>query len=75
MKPLRLIWVVILLGLLGQTSLAVDDELARVESILQEMTPAQKVGQLFMVGLYGTEMTEDARELITRYRPGLSCAV
>ena len=71
MKPVHLIWVVILLGLFGQTSLALDDELARVESILQEMTLAQKVGQLFMVGLYGTEMTEDARDFITRYQPGL----
>ena len=70
MKPVHLIWVVILLGLFGQTSLALDDDLARVESILQEMTLAQKVGQLFMVGLYGTEMTENARDFITRYQPG-----
>ncbi|MFZ4826298.1 MAG: glycoside hydrolase family 3 protein [Phototrophicaceae bacterium] len=71
MKPVHLLLLAILIGLLGgRSSFALEDESALVESLIQEMTLAQKVGQLFMVGLYGTEMTEDARDFITRYQPG-----
>ena len=74
MKLTRLIWLVtiMVMCLPRQGSFAVDDpQVAQtVEQLLQEMSLAQKVGQLFMVGLYGTEQTEDAQAFITHYQPG-----
>jgi len=43
---------------------------ARVESLLQTMTLEEKAGQLFMVSLYGRELTEAGKNLIRDYHPG-----
>jgi beta-N-acetylhexosaminidase len=41
-----------------------------VERIMAAMTLEQKVGQMFIVGLYGPNLTEDGQQFLARYQPG-----
>ncbi len=42
----------------------------RAEQLLQKMTPAQRVGQLFMVGTPATGLSQDALTAVRRYHVG-----
>jgi len=39
----------------------------RIETILEEMTLEQKIGQCIVIGMSGTVITNDLREAILRY--------
>lgn len=43
---------------------------SELESLLARMTLEQKVGQMFMVGLWGTVITEDGARFLREYQPG-----
>ncbi|MBN2471858.1 MAG: hypothetical protein JXN59_14140 [Anaerolineae bacterium] len=43
---------------------------ARVDDILRQMTTAQKVGQMFMVSLWGEILTLDGADFLSNYQPG-----
>ena len=45
-------------------------EVDPVEKILQSMTLEEKVGQMIMVGVYGTEMNPDINYLMNEYKVG-----
>lgn len=42
----------------------------RVEALLSQMTLRQKVGQMFMVGLYGQVLNEPGRDFLREWQPG-----
>lgn len=42
----------------------------RLPSLLDTLTLEQRVGQMFMVSLYGTELTEVGRDFLHRWQPG-----
>lgn len=42
----------------------------RVDNLLQKMTLEQKVGQMFMVSISGTRMTDSNERLLQEYHPG-----
>jgi len=67
----NLILVIILLFGVGIQSASADD-LYDAETLLQSMTPEEKVGQLFLVTFEGTAVEEDTEiyELITQYHIG-----
>ena len=46
------------------------EEVERVESLIASMTLEEKVGQMFMVNIYGTELAERGTAFITDYHPG-----
>lgn len=46
------------------------EEAQRVENLLASMTLEEKVGQLFMVSIYGRRLPEAGELLITQYHPG-----
>lgn len=50
----------------GQT----DEEKKQDEDILAGMSLEEKVGQLFMIGVQGTEMTPETQELLETIHPG-----
>ena len=41
-----------------------------VEEILQSMTLAEKIGQMVMIGVHGTEINDDSRYMLTQYHIG-----
>lgn len=43
---------------------------SRVDQLLAEMTLEEKVGQMFMVDLYGTALNEPGRLLLEEWKPG-----
>ncbi|MBN1283920.1 MAG: hypothetical protein JXB47_00825 [Anaerolineae bacterium] len=43
---------------------------ARIEDLLAAMTPEQRVGQMFLVTLWGEELSAASRRLIETYAPG-----
>ena len=43
---------------------------SQVDDLLARLTLEQKVGQMFIVGLYGPTMNEPAREFLTTMQPG-----
>ncbi|HLA43797.1 MAG TPA: glycoside hydrolase family 3 N-terminal domain-containing protein, partial [Aggregatilineales bacterium] len=47
-----------------------DADIQRVENLLATMTVEQKVGQMFMVSLFGHGMTEQGEDLLRTYQPG-----
>ncbi len=46
------------------------DTMSRVDELMANMTMKQKVGQLFMVTLFGTELLETNEAFIYEYQPG-----
>ncbi len=42
----------------------------QLPSLLDTLTLEQRVGQMFMVSLYGTELTEVGRDFLERWKPG-----
>lgn len=42
----------------------------RTDAILARMTPAEKIGQLLMIGVHGTEMDADSRFMLSEYAVG-----
>ncbi|WP_224243292.1 glycoside hydrolase family 3 protein [Hyalangium gracile] len=46
---------------------------ARVDSLLSSLSLEARVGQLMMVGFYGTEVDEDVEDLVRGYRVGGVC--
>ncbi len=43
---------------------------AHVNAIMASMTLEQKVGQMFLVGLFGPNITDDGRHFLQTYQPG-----
>ena len=78
-RPYILPLLLILIMFLGSGSptkvLAQDTEAdldAAVEAVFNQLTPAERVGQLFLVSFQGTEVGADSEiaELIQQYRVG-----
>ena len=65
----RINWIGILLLLLAATSLHAQ-ETEDVESIIDSMSLEHKVGQMFMVTLHGSALTEVGAEHLRRWQPG-----
>ena len=42
----------------------------RADAILARMTPAEKIGQLLMIGVHGTELNADSRFMLSEYAVG-----
>lgn len=42
----------------------------RVEVILKQMTPAEKVGQMVMIGVQGTQINDDSLYMLNEYNIG-----
>ena len=42
----------------------------RADAMLARMTPAEKIGQLLMIGVHGTELDEDSRFMLSEYAVG-----
>ena len=42
----------------------------RANAMLARMTPAEKIGQLLMIGLHGTELNDDSRFMLSEYAVG-----
>ncbi len=42
----------------------------RADAILARMTPAEKIGQLLMIGVHGTELNDDSRFMLSEYAVG-----
>ena len=42
----------------------------RADAILARMTPAEKIGQLLMIGVHGTELNADSRFVLSEYAVG-----
>jgi beta-N-acetylhexosaminidase len=61
--PLLLLLLVFITPVYAQQSSPVDD-------ILSRLTLEQKVGQMFIVGLYGPTMNEPARDFLITMQPG-----
>lgn len=73
---LVVIWPLVTSTLLqnGRSTQALDpsqqDIQQRVDDLIAEMTSRQKVGQLFMVTLFGTQLTDSNAAFIAQYQPG-----
>lgn len=48
----------------------VEEKIDPVEKILQSMTLEEKIGQIIMIGVYGTEMNDDVKFLLNQYKFG-----
>lgn len=46
------------------------EQVARVDALIAQMTLEQKVGQMFMVNIYGKALGDRGREFISTYQPG-----
>lgn len=53
----------------AQTDASIPPE-ERVERILSAMTPAEKVGQMLMIGVHGTALNADSRFMLSEYAAG-----
>ena len=42
----------------------------RADAFLARMTPAEKIGQLLMIGVHGTELNDDSRFMLSEYAVG-----
>ncbi|MBQ4422343.1 MAG: glycoside hydrolase family 3 protein, partial [Schwartzia sp.] len=42
----------------------------RVEAVLSHMTLAEKIGQMVMIGVHGTELNDDSRFMLSEYAVG-----
>jgi beta-N-acetylhexosaminidase len=62
------------LGVLGILAVSLSFSPTRaqddIDSLLANMTLEQKVGQMFLASLYGTQMTEVGRDFLQQYQPG-----
>jgi len=56
--------------LLGGRAQAQDEAVDRVETILAGMSLEQKIGQMFLVGLYGPILTYDGADFLREVQPG-----
>ena len=70
-----MLWVVLLASLTGavraqQQHVAPAGTADRVEARLARMTLEQKVGQMFLVGLYGPIITQDGAQFLREVQPG-----
>jgi len=54
-------------GIAGRTTRAQENE---IEALLRTMSPIQKVGQLLMIGIDGTELTPTLADVPQRHQPG-----
>jgi len=74
MHKIALILLIWLIASLMPTSISHQQTIAQqsmdIETIISEMTLRQKVGQLFMVNLYGTQLSTADIELLTTVQPG-----
>lgn len=72
----KFVWLMLLFTLLLPSTTAQQDtqenltDTARVEQILEDMTLEEKVGQMFMVNIYGKAIGERATEFIQQQHPG-----
>ena len=49
------------------TDLSIDE---RVQKIVDSMSDEEKIGQMMMIGIQGTTVTDDARYMLTQYKAG-----
>ncbi|TVR18991.1 MAG: hypothetical protein EA396_13400 [Anaerolineaceae bacterium] len=69
MKKNRILWL--LLALLLSTKIVVAEENSEdISAILNGMTLEQKIGQMFLVSIYGETLNFGGRELIETWQPG-----
>lgn len=66
-RILALLFAALLIAAPGKTIMAQTDQ---VESILAGMSLEHKVGQMFMVNLYGPELTLAGRDVLETWQPG-----
>lgn len=65
-----LVYLALIALLFGSEIIHAESHLDVVDAHLASMTLEQKVGQLFMVGLYGSNITEIGQQFLTTYQPG-----
>ena len=53
----------------GEAEAPLSPEL-RVEKLLGSMTPAEKIGQMLMIGVHGTTLNDDSRFMLSEYAAG-----
>ena len=63
------------INMAGQLSrmMMMSDKLAfdrQVDAIIANMSPEEKLGQMMMIGIYGTELTNDAAYMLNKYHIG-----
>lgn len=54
----------------GETEIPADEWADEIEAVLGEMTPAEKIGQLIMIGVAGQELDETIQTFIAERRVG-----
>lgn len=68
--PGRLLALLLVTLLIAAPDTAITAQTDRVETILDGMSLEQKVGQIFMVNLYGPELTQAGRDVLQVWQPG-----
>ena len=71
-------WVNNNINMTGQLSrmMMMSDKLAfdrQVDAIMANMSPEEKLGQMMMIGIYGTELTNDAAYMLNKYHIAAIC--
>ena len=54
-------------SIINDKTLSTDE---RVEAVLNQMTPAEKVGQMVMIGIQGTQVNDDSLYMLNEYNIG-----
>ena len=54
-------------SIINDKTLSIDE---RVEAVLNQMTPAEKVGQMVMIGIQGTQVNDDSLYMLNEYNIG-----